>query len=73
MQRQMAYFFASNATTVVVTDPGTMVPVAQAATQSAPDLQEKSKTKQPGKQPSKPGPTGLTDPGSNPDRLNNNE
>jgi len=36
-------------------------------------LKEKSKTKQPGKQPSKPGPTGLTDPGSNPDRLNDYE
>ncbi len=73
MQKQMAYFFASNATTVVVADPATMVPVAQASTQSAPDLKEKSKTKQPGKQPSKPGPTGLTDPGSNPDRPNDYE
>ena len=55
-----------------------MVPAAQAAAQSVPGLQEKSKTKtgkhkQDFKKPSKLESTGMTGPGNNPDRLNNDE
>jgi len=44
MQSQMASFLATKGTTVVVSNAATMVPVAQAASQSASDLKEKSKT-----------------------------
>jgi hypothetical protein len=78
MQKQMASFFATNATTVVVENAATMVPVTQAVMQSVPDLKEKSKTKtgkqkKADKQPARLESTGMSGPGFNPDRLNNNE
>jgi pimeloyl-ACP methyl ester carboxylesterase len=78
MQKQMASFLATKGTTVVVENAVTMVPVTQAAMQSAPSLKEKSKTKtgkqkKADKQPARLESSGMSGPGINPDRLNNYE
>lgn len=45
MQKQMASFFATAGTTVVVENAATMAPAAQAATESTPGLKEKSSSR----------------------------
>jgi len=76
MQKQMASFIATRGTTVVVENAATMVPVIQAGTQAAPDLQEKSDSKaakgrKAVKRPGKLKPVSRLESGRTPNRLNN--
>jgi pimeloyl-ACP methyl ester carboxylesterase len=78
MQTQLASFLLYKGTTVAVSNAATMVPVVQAAAQSASDLMQKDKIRS-GKQKrdfKKPGrleSDGLNGLENNPDRLNNYE
>jgi len=79
MQKQMASFIATKGSTVAVTNAATMVPVAQAAAESAaPGLKEQNRTKSGKKKLDYKRSSGLDSPGlpgpeSNPDRLNDYE
>ena len=78
MQTQLASFLLYKGTTVAVSNAATMVPVVQAAAQSASDLKQKDKTrsgkqKRDYKKPGRPDSDGLNGLENNPDRLNNYE
>jgi pimeloyl-ACP methyl ester carboxylesterase len=77
MQKQMASFFATGGTTIVVENAATMVPVSQAATESAPGLKEKSsrsgKQKNANRQPGGLESAGVTGANKLPDRQNDYE
>lgn len=70
MQKQMVSFLLSKGTTVAVENAATMVPAAQAASQSVSDLKQKSKTRTDKDKRDYKKPGGLE---SNPDRLNSYE
>lgn len=78
MQKQMASFIFSKGTSVAVENAATMVPVTQAAAQTAPGLKEKNGTKSGKrkldyKRSSGLESQGLPAAGNNPDRLNDYE